>query len=99
MAARRDDEHFFVFQKNVCMQMQLSLSERSHLGIFFVTHRLSLGHPQRIRTVDRQSNNMGQTTSMQEDKMKKRIRQAMGTFMDFGTHLKNANEWYAPTLK
>lgn len=37
---------------------------------------------------------MGQTTSIQEDKMKKRIRQAMGTFMDFGTHLKNANEWY-----
>ncbi|KAF4043633.1 C3HC4 type (RING finger) zinc finger protein [Phytophthora infestans] len=36
---------------------------------------------------------MGQSTSMQEDKMKKRIRQAMGTFMDFGTHLKNANEW------
>ncbi|CEG47506.1 e3 ubiquitin-protein ligase rnf8-like isoform x1 [Plasmopara halstedii] len=36
---------------------------------------------------------MGQTTSIQEDKMKKRIRQTMGTFMDFGTHLKNANEW------
>ncbi|CAH0477665.1 unnamed protein product [Peronospora belbahrii] len=36
---------------------------------------------------------MGQTLSLQEDKMKKRIRQSMGTFMDFGTHLKNANEW------
>ncbi|CAI5711642.1 unnamed protein product [Peronospora destructor] len=36
---------------------------------------------------------MGQTSSVQEDKMKKRICQTMGTFMDFGTHLKNANEW------
>ncbi|CAI5714842.1 unnamed protein product [Peronospora destructor] len=36
---------------------------------------------------------MGQTSSVQEDKMKKRIRQTMGTFMDLGTHLKNANEW------
>uniref|UniRef100_M4BBK1 RING finger protein 141 n=1 Tax=Hyaloperonospora arabidopsidis (strain Emoy2) TaxID=559515 RepID=M4BBK1_HYAAE len=36
---------------------------------------------------------MGQSTSIQEDKMKKRARQAMGTFMDFGTHLTNANEW------
>jgi hypothetical protein len=42
---------------------------------------------------------MGQSSSMQEDKMKKRIRQAMGTFMDFGAHLKNANEWYVRTLK
>ncbi|KAI9917090.1 hypothetical protein PsorP6_018062 [Peronosclerospora sorghi] len=36
---------------------------------------------------------MGQTTSIQEDKMKKRIRQVMGTFLDLGTHLENANEW------
>ncbi|CAI5702398.1 hypothetical protein KXD40_005254 [Peronospora effusa] len=36
---------------------------------------------------------MGQTSSIQEDKMKKRICQTMGTFMDFGTHLKNVNEW------
>ncbi|RLN90004.1 hypothetical protein BBJ28_00020701 [Nothophytophthora sp. Chile5] len=41
---------------------------------------------------------MGQTTSIQEDKMKKRIRQAMGTFMDFGKHLNNANEWCVPRL-
>ena len=37
---------------------------------------------------------MGQTASIPEDKMKKRICQTMGTFMDFGTHLKNVNEWY-----
>lgn len=36
---------------------------------------------------------MGQSSSIQEDKMKKRIRQTMGTFMDFGSHLTNANEW------
>lgn len=36
---------------------------------------------------------MGQTTSVQEDKMAKRIRQAMGTFADLGAHIEQANEW------
>lgn len=36
---------------------------------------------------------MGQATSVQEDKMKKRIRQSMGSFLDFGHHIKQANEW------
>ncbi|DAZ95774.1 TPA: hypothetical protein N0F65_010276 [Lagenidium giganteum] len=45
---------------------------------------------------------MGQTTSsIPEDKMKKRIRQTMGSFVDLGTHLKQANEWarLCPTPK
>ncbi|KAF1314500.1 E3 ubiquitin-protein ligase rnf8-like isoform x1, partial [Globisporangium splendens] len=44
---------------------------------------------------------MGQTTSVQEDKMKKRIRQNMGSFLEFGHHLKQANEWarLCPTPK
>lgn len=42
-----------------------------------------------------QRESMGQTTSVQEDKMAKRIRQSMGSFVDFGHHIKRANEWYA----
>ncbi|GLE00309.1 hypothetical protein PINS_up009037 [Pythium insidiosum] len=48
---------------------------------------------------------MGQNTStsasLQEEHMKKRIRQTMGTFSDLGVHVKQANEWakLSPTPK
>ncbi|TMW62218.1 hypothetical protein Poli38472_009711 [Pythium oligandrum] len=48
---------------------------------------------------------MGQTastaSSAEEERMKKRIRQTMGTFSDFGAHVKHANEWakLCPTPK
>ncbi|KAJ0409488.1 hypothetical protein P43SY_002378 [Pythium insidiosum] len=48
---------------------------------------------------------MGQNTStsasLQEELMKKRIRQTMGTFSDLGVHIKQANEWakLSPTPK
>ncbi|TYZ58908.1 hypothetical protein PybrP1_009512 [[Pythium] brassicae (nom. inval.)] len=44
---------------------------------------------------------MGQTPSAPEDKMAKRIRQSMGSFLDFGHHLSQANDWarQCPTPK
>ena len=37
---------------------------------------------------------MGQTTSVEEQRMHNRIQKYMGTYSHFATHLKEANEWY-----
>ena len=37
---------------------------------------------------------MGQSVSAEDQRMHARVQKVMGSYDDFGEHLKEANEWY-----